>query len=53
MGDIKNYENVECEWPLFYIFMIIDGVFKSLPEQVTEYQQLLKARFFIDKNGGK
>lgn len=47
-GEIKEFENVECEWPLFYIFMIIDGVFKSLPEQVKEYQDLLKARMQVD-----
>jgi phosphorylase kinase alpha/beta subunit len=33
--------------------MIIDGVFKSLPEQVEEYQNLLKARVYKDLNGGK
>jgi len=32
--------------------MIIDGVFKSLPEQVEEYQNLLKARVHKDLNGG-
>lgn len=32
--------------------MIIDGVFKSLPEQVTEYEELLKARIIIDHYGG-
>lgn len=52
-GEIKNFENVECEWPLFYIFMIIDGVFKSLPNQISEYQELLKARIYLDQNGGR
>ena len=32
--------------------MIIDGVFKSLPEQVEEYQGLLKQRLQKDANGG-
>jgi len=32
--------------------MIIDGVFKSLQEQVEEYQNLLKARVQKDLNGG-
>ncbi|XP_043476951.1 probable phosphorylase b kinase regulatory subunit beta isoform X1 [Leptopilina heterotoma] len=50
-GEIKEFDNVECEWPLFYIFMIIDGVFKSFPEQVEEYQNLLKARLHKDING--
>uniref|UniRef100_A0A1Y1M5A6 Phosphorylase b kinase regulatory subunit n=1 Tax=Photinus pyralis TaxID=7054 RepID=A0A1Y1M5A6_PHOPY len=51
VGEIKNFENIECEWPLFYIFMIIDGVFKSLPEQIEEYQDLLKARMLVDQYG--
>lgn len=51
-GDIKNFEGIECEWPLFYIFMIIDGVFKSLPDQIMEYQELLKTRMLIDQHGG-
>lgn len=54
-GEIKEFENIECEWPLFYIFMIIDGVFKSLSEQVKEYQELLKSKMqvLIIINSGK
>ncbi|XP_066584416.1 probable phosphorylase b kinase regulatory subunit beta isoform X2 [Prorops nasuta] len=50
-GKIKDFDNIECEWPIFYIFMIIDGVFKSLPDQVEEYQNLLKGRIHKDVNG--
>ncbi|KAI4500038.1 hypothetical protein M0802_004908 [Mischocyttarus mexicanus] len=50
-GYKTEFDNVECEWPLFYIFMIIDGVFKTLPEQVEEYQNLLKARIYKDLHG--
>ncbi|XP_044021061.1 probable phosphorylase b kinase regulatory subunit beta isoform X2 [Aphidius gifuensis] len=50
-GEIKDFDKIECEWPLFYIFMIIDGVFKSIPEQVEEYQNLLKIRIHKDKFG--
>lgn len=32
--------------------MVIDGVFKTLPEQVEEYQNLLKERIYKDINGG-
>lgn len=44
---------MESEWPLLYVFMIIDGVFRTLPEQVEEYQRLLKARIYMDENGGE
>ncbi|XP_001601216.1 probable phosphorylase b kinase regulatory subunit beta isoform X2 [Nasonia vitripennis] len=50
-GEIKEFDSIECEWPLFYIFMIIDGVFNTLPEQVEEYQNLLKARLSKDSHG--
>uniref|UniRef100_A0A0C9RTQ7 Phosphorylase b kinase regulatory subunit n=2 Tax=Fopius arisanus TaxID=64838 RepID=A0A0C9RTQ7_9HYME len=50
-GEIRDFDKIECEWPLFYIFMIIDGVFKSIPEQVEEYQNLLKPRIHKDLNG--
>lgn len=32
--------------------MIIDGVFKNLPDQITEYQELLKAVIVLDQHGG-
>lgn len=33
--------------------MIIDGVFKSLPDQVEEYRNLLANTICKDLNGGK
>lgn len=33
--------------------MIIDGVFKSQSDQITEYQELLKTRILIDQHGGE
>lgn len=33
--------------------MIIDGVFNTLPDQIEEYQSLLKARLFRDSHGGE
>ncbi|CAG9854630.1 unnamed protein product [Phyllotreta striolata] len=47
-GELKNFENIECEWPLFYLFMIVDGCFKALPDQIQEYQNLLKERIMLD-----
>lgn len=51
--DLQEFDSIECEWPLFYIFMIIDGVFNTLPDQVEEYQTLLKARLSKDSHGGR
>ncbi|KFW06418.1 Phosphorylase b kinase regulatory subunit beta, partial [Eurypyga helias] len=40
-AEIKLFDGIECEFPLFFIFMIIDGVFRGNAAQVTEYQDLL------------
>ncbi|XP_060808968.1 probable phosphorylase b kinase regulatory subunit beta isoform X3 [Amyelois transitella] len=50
-GELKEFDGIESEWPLFYVFMIIDGVFRTLPEQVEEYQKLLKNRIYMDEFG--
>ncbi|NWT07734.1 KPBB kinase, partial [Vireo altiloquus] len=41
-AEIKLFDGIECEFPLFFIFMIIDGVFRGNPTQVKEYQDLLE-----------
>uniref|UniRef100_A0A493T6E0 Phosphorylase b kinase regulatory subunit n=1 Tax=Anas platyrhynchos platyrhynchos TaxID=8840 RepID=A0A493T6E0_ANAPP len=40
-AEIKLFDGIECEFPLFFIFMIIDGVFRGNSAQVKEYQDLL------------
>jgi len=49
----QDFENIENEWPLFYLYMIIDGVFKNLPQQVDEYRALLKDVMMVDSFGGR
>lgn len=51
-GEVKDFEGNECEWPLFYTFLIIDGVFKSNTEQIEEYQAELRKCLYADANGG-
>ncbi|KAL7978926.1 hypothetical protein Chor_013415 [Crotalus horridus] len=40
-AEIKLFDGIECEFPLFFIFMMIDGFFRGNSEQVKEYQNLL------------
>lgn len=51
-GEIKDFEGNECEWPIFYTYMIIDGVFKNSTEQIEEYQAELRKCMYADDNGG-
>ncbi|MGH0143977.1 UNVERIFIED_CONTAM: hypothetical protein FKN15_002319, partial [Acipenser sinensis] len=50
-AEIKLFDGIECEFPLFYIFMIIDGVFRGNSEQVKEYQILLEPVLFQSYDG--
>ena len=36
------FDNIEAEWPMFFVYMIIDGVAKGNNEQVEEYSTLLE-----------
>ncbi|XP_043937885.1 phosphorylase b kinase regulatory subunit beta isoform X1 [Protopterus annectens] len=50
-AEIKLFDGIECEFPLFSIFMIIDGVFRGNSEQVKEYQEHLTPLLFQSFEG--
>jgi phosphorylase kinase alpha/beta subunit len=41
-GELKQFENIECEWPLFFTYLVLDGLFRGQQEQVKKYQTLLE-----------
>ncbi|KAG0711404.1 putative phosphorylase b kinase regulatory subunit beta [Chionoecetes opilio] len=51
IAETKEFEKIECEWPLFFLFMIIEGMFKGNEEQVEEYKNKLKPMVKRDKWG--
>lgn len=51
-AEIKDFEGNECEWPMFYTLLIIDGVFRNNTEQIEEYQMELRKCMYSDLNGG-
>uniref|UniRef100_F6YKM1 Phosphorylase b kinase regulatory subunit n=1 Tax=Equus caballus TaxID=9796 RepID=F6YKM1_HORSE len=50
-AELKLFENIECEWPLFWTYFILDGVFSGNVEQVQEYREALEAVLIKGKNG--
>ncbi|KAI2651236.1 Phosphorylase b kinase regulatory subunit alpha, skeletal muscle isoform [Labeo rohita] len=50
-SELKLFENIECEWPLFWTYLILDGVFINSPEQVQEYRDALDGILIRGKNG--
>lgn len=50
-AELKLFENIECEWPLFWTYLILDGIFSNSPEQVQEYRDALEGILIKGKNG--
>jgi len=40
--ELRVFENIECQWPLFYCFLMIDGCFEKDDEAVEKYSQALE-----------
>uniref|UniRef100_A0A8D2LYX3 Phosphorylase b kinase regulatory subunit n=1 Tax=Varanus komodoensis TaxID=61221 RepID=A0A8D2LYX3_VARKO len=50
-AELKLFENIECEWPLFWTYLIIDGLFSGNAEQVQEYREALEGVLIKGKHG--
>ncbi|XP_076018570.1 phosphorylase b kinase regulatory subunit alpha, skeletal muscle isoform isoform X2 [Genypterus blacodes] len=50
-AELKLFENIECEWPLFWTYLILDGIFTKSHEQVQEYQDALEGILIKQKDG--
>ncbi|WP_254721811.1 glycoside hydrolase family 15 protein [Kovacikia minuta] len=50
--ELKQFEHIECEWPLFFTYLLLDGVFRGDPEQVKEYQERLE-HVLVERDGLK
>ncbi|XP_026869812.2 phosphorylase b kinase regulatory subunit alpha, skeletal muscle isoform isoform X1 [Electrophorus electricus] len=50
-AELKLFENIECEWPLFWTYFILDGIFINNPEQVQEYREALDSILIKQKDG--
>lgn len=40
--ELKRFENIESEWPLFYTYLYLDGLFTGNKEQTAEYRERLE-----------
>jgi hypothetical protein len=41
------FENIECEWPLFFCYLILDYCFQGNKNAVTEYTEALEEASFL------
>ncbi|XP_050362839.1 probable phosphorylase b kinase regulatory subunit alpha isoform X2 [Nymphalis io] len=49
--ELRMFENIECEWPLFFCYLILDYCFRGDKNNVTEYMQKLE-KIMIRKDDG-
>ncbi|XP_058484888.1 phosphorylase b kinase regulatory subunit alpha, liver isoform isoform X2 [Solea solea] len=52
-AELKLFENIECEWPVFWTYLILDGIFAEDLVQVQEYREALEGILIRGKNGIK
>ena len=41
--ELKQFENIECEWPLFYAYLMLDALFRGDDGAIAEYRARLKS----------
>jgi phosphorylase kinase alpha/beta subunit len=48
--ELKQFEHIECEWPLFFTYLMLDALFKGDRLQADDYHQRLQP-LFVEQNG--
>ncbi|MEO1429331.1 MAG: glycoside hydrolase family 15 protein [Cyanobacteria bacterium J06633_8] len=41
-GELKQFEDIECEWPLFFTYLHLDALFRGEQDRIKHYQQSLE-----------
>ena len=49
-AELKQFEHIECEWPLFFTYLFLDGLFRGDSQQIQDYQELLQL-LLIERDG--
>ncbi|KAI0220911.1 Phosphorylase b kinase regulatory subunit beta [Lamellibrachia satsuma] len=50
-SNVETFDGIECEWPLFAIYFLIDSIFKRDKEQADHYQHMVKSLIIPSKSG--
>lgn len=53
LWELKVFENIECEWPLFWCYLILDGIFYGNDEQVETIADNLEQVLIKDEESFK
>lgn len=50
--ELKQFEHIECEWPLFFTYLMLDALFRGDTEQAAAYDQRLQP-LLVEQHGFK
>ncbi|XP_069129417.1 probable phosphorylase b kinase regulatory subunit alpha isoform X5 [Argopecten irradians] len=39
--ELQMFEKIECQWPMFFAYFLLDGLFNGNEEQIIKYRDLL------------
>ena len=48
--ELKQFQHIECEWPLFFAYLLLDALFREDAEAVREYRERL-AGVLVERDG--
>lgn len=48
--ELKQFEHIECEWPLFFTYLMLDALFRGDRAQADEYYQRLQP-LLVEQDG--
>ncbi|MGV6858978.1 MAG: glycoside hydrolase family 15 protein [bacterium] len=51
-AELKLFEDIESEWPLFFTYLYVDGLCRSDLEQAKEYRERLNG-LFVEQDGSQ
>ncbi|KAH9489748.1 hypothetical protein Btru_036653 [Bulinus truncatus] len=50
-AEIKNFDGIESEWPMFFVILLIDSIFRGNKEEQKYYQELVNGVLFDSPDG--
>ncbi|ETN86560.1 phosphorylase kinase alpha/beta [Necator americanus] len=50
-SELQQFENIECEWPLFLCFLMLDAMYNKNDEAVEDYWQQLESIVVLSEKG--
>lgn len=50
LAELKQFENIESEWPLFFTYLYLDGLCRGDFSQANEYREKLEP-LFVEQDG--